>query len=65
MFNSKELRFSFYSGVGAASTQMASVMANQQNTEITNTLIITTVLTFLIHYSKEAKNFLSAKLKKE
>jgi hypothetical protein len=57
-------RFCFYSGLVAASTQMASVMANQESTAITGTLIITTALTFIIHFSKEAKNFLAEKINK-
>ena len=59
-----KFRFCFYSGLGAAATQMASVMANTEETSITGTLIVTTVLTFLIHYSKESKNFIQAKINK-
>lgn len=57
-----KFRFSFYSGLIAASTQMAGVMANQESAEITQTLLITTALTFAVHYAKEAKNFLSARI---
>jgi len=60
-----KFRFSFYSGIGAAATQMASVMANQESASMTGTLIITTALTFIIHYSKEAKSFISSSINKK
>ncbi len=47
------------SGGIAAATQMSGVMANTESTEVTQTLIITTCLAFIIHSFKEWKGSLS------
>ncbi len=57
-----KFRFSFYTGIGAAATQMAGVMANNQTVDITNTLILTTVLTFIVHYTATANKFIIEKI---
>lgn len=55
-------RFCVHSGLLAAATQMGGVMANADfhsiNLEI---LAASTFVTFIMHYSKEAKNFISNK----
>ena len=57
-----KFKYSFYTGIGAAATQMGGVMANNQNVEITNTLILTTSLTFIIHYTATSNKFIQEKI---
>jgi len=59
-----KFRFSFYTGIGAAATQMAGVMANNQTVEITNTLILTTCLTFIVHYTATSNKFIMEKIER-
>jgi len=57
-----KFKFSFYTGLGAAATQMGGVMANNSNIEITSTLIVTTTLTFIIHYTATSNKFIQEKI---
>ena len=57
-----KFRFSFYTGIGAGATQMAGVMANKQTIVIDDTLILTTALTFLIHYTATSNKFIQEKI---
>ena len=57
-----KFKYSFYTGLGAGATQMAGVMANNQTVEITDTLILTTILTFIVHYTATANKFIQEKI---
>lgn len=58
-----KVRFCFYTALGASATQMAGVMANTNTVEISDTLILTTALTFIVHYTSTAVSFLKEKFK--
>ena len=57
-----KFKYSLYTGLGAAATQMGGVMANSSNIEITNTLLLTTALTFVIHYTATSNKFIQEKI---
>ena len=61
-----KFRFCVHSGILGCTTQLGGVMANSDFHSINiNILIASTLVTFLMHYSKEAKNFIDAKIKKD
>jgi len=60
-----KFRFCIHAGILGACTQLGGVMAQGSLEDINiNVLIGSTIVAFLMHYSKEAKNFIADKIDK-
>jgi len=61
-----KFRFCVHSGILGCTTQLGGVMANADFHSINiDILIASTAVVFFMHYSKEAKNFIAAKMEKD